>query len=517
MWLWVGAGVLTVVLTIGIIWYAASKKKEKPSQHGNKVNHTGGCKNKVPKPSQIAETDSWTPTIKSNSLLVLLGVAGVVAVTIILAYAFKSVKTMLPQGLGGGSPSPPPGAMHQNATVMAWVIKLGMIGAMGYGAWQFCPELSTGLVEGFFSAPNEQPDAPSQPKPHRPPQPKITLPPISPKPPVKLALIVTLDYLGTSSKLPSTKFDSGRMYGILKTTYGFQSIRVMHDDLKRGHPMYPTVQNVKAQIIAIVAEARRLHNLGRRCSLFIYYSGHGGTGWSSAESTNDKECLVLRDGKLWDTELNEILADQIPYLTTAFVMADACHSGTLLDLRYRYDSDVRVWNERSRPSAERRGRPGFAKVHTPNDPTRKSPGRLYYLSGCGDGEKSVELGYRTWLGEIKPISGGALTLAFEELLKNPRRQNFTIEEMVMWIIGNVQNSKGCMNQTPLLSRNFRSNRSTSFADAINGRDHTPPGGDNRNPHGVRVRLNERPPHAAHVVMGVPVKLYRGKGSRNQGS
>jgi len=319
---------------------------------------------------------------------------------------------------------------------------------------------------------------------------------------------------GTGSRLPSTIFDGDRMHRILHTTYGFRDIRVMHDDLNQGHTMYPTVQKVKAQIIAIVAEARRLHDLGRRCSLFIYYSGHGGTGPSSAESTNDKECLDLRCGQLWDTELNEILADQIPYLTTAFVMADACHSGTLLDLRYRYDSDPRgrVWKRRSRISAERRGRTEkFAKEHTPNDPT--SPGRLYYLSGCGDGEKSVELSYTNWRGEIKSISGGALTLSFEELLENPRGQNFTIEKMVIWIIGNVQNAKGC-SQTPLLSRNFRSNRCTSFADAINGRDHTPQGGDYRNPHGVRGRLNERPPHG---VMGVPVKLHRGNGPRNQGS
>jgi len=321
---------------------------------------------------------------------------------------------------------------------------------------------------------------------------------MGPDPPVKLALIVRLSYLGTGDALPSTEFDQYRMYAILRDTYGFRNITVMHDDRKPGNPLYLTVANVRTQIKRIVAEARRLHNRGKRCALFFYYTGHGDTGYASGESANNKECLYLRGEfledewvtELWDEELNQILANQIPYLTEAFVMVDACHSGTLLDLRHRYDSDPRVWERITRSRAEWRGRTGFAKEHTPDDKTRTSPGRLYYLSGCRDGETSQGIRYTDMSGKVLSISGGALTLAFEQLIKDRSKgRNFQIEAMVDWIIANVKGEKGCKNQTPLLSRNFDSNKSIGFADAIDGRDHFSQGGDNRNPHGVRIKTN----------------------------
>ncbi|KDQ55377.1 hypothetical protein JAAARDRAFT_334383 [Jaapia argillacea MUCL 33604] len=103
----------------------------------------------------------------------------------------------------------------------------------------------------------------------------------------------------------------------------------------------PTKHNMLAAMQWLVRDAKRGD------SLFIHYSGHGGqsrdldgdevSGYDDVIFPVDSEV----NGDITDDELNATLARPLPAGCRLTALFDSCHSGSILDLDYGYDSQAR--------------------------------------------------------------------------------------------------------------------------------------------------------------------------------
>jgi metacaspase-1 len=158
------------------------------------------------------------------------------------------------------------------------------------------------------------------------------------EPPRKLALCMGLNYVGTDGELSGCINDVTNEVQMLVQHLGFQpaNITVLTDDTA----VKPTLRNMTA---ALIKMAELTHELETVEELYIAYSGHG--TWQTDDGTDEldrrDECLVPLDyesaGMLSDDVLNNVFALFHPRVRVT-VKIDACHSGTMLDLRYRYVS-----------------------------------------------------------------------------------------------------------------------------------------------------------------------------------
>ena len=97
----------------------------------------------------------------------------------------------------------------------------------------------------------------------------------------------------------------------------------------------PTAENILQHIDAFVTRALKENFT----CLWFHYSGHGTyiTDRSDDEKDGRDECLVGCDGKLVsDDELLVRLVRRLPPHVKLTCVVDCCHSGTQMDLKYRY-------------------------------------------------------------------------------------------------------------------------------------------------------------------------------------
>lgn len=201
----------------------------------------------------------------------------------------------------------------------------------------------------------------------------------------KLALLMGLAYRGTSKELP------GCIPDILATrkkllTYGYteQDIGVMTDD----SPNPPTRSNMMRALLRLCDISYEDPEV---TEIWISYSGHGSyvRDYSGDEDDGRDECLVPLDyetaGMISDDELNSVLA-LIRQNVRVIWICDACHSETMLDLKYRYIQGVK---------------------HAIENQTSKIRCNCLMISGCKDTQTSADT-----YGLIDPNEySGAMTAA----------------------------------------------------------------------------------------------------------
>jgi hypothetical protein len=128
--------------------------------------------------------------------------------------------------------------------------------------------------------------------------------------------------------------------------------------------------------------------------VFFHYSGHGGLirDADGDEVSGFDGCIYpINNGNMEsisDDELRARIAMKIPTGSKCFVILDACHSGTAVDLRCLWDAHA-----------------PRSLTYTEDKKYNKTPGTVMFLSGCSDSQYSAD----TIDKNGKPC--GALTMA----------------------------------------------------------------------------------------------------------
>ena len=200
----------------------------------------------------------------------------------------------------------------------------------------------------------------------------------------KAALLIGINYHNTSNELNGCENDIYATKKVLINNYGFneKDILILTETEKE-----PTRQNILAGIDWLVKKADE--GFG---SLWFQYSGHGYyfKDKNGDEADGYDECIVTSDNYvILDDEFRSRLVNKVRSDSKLFCLFDCCHSGTMLDLRFKYKPDENRVELENRVSASC---------------------NIITLSGCRDDQESADAWFTSsW--------AGALTKNFLEVLK----------------------------------------------------------------------------------------------------
>ena len=225
----------------------------------------------------------------------------------------------------------------------------------------------------------------------------------------KKAVLIGINYVGTSAELKGCVNDVTNIAGILMTTRGYlpANVRTLTDS-----------QATKAGTMEAIRWLVSKNKPGD--TLVFYYSGHGSTIVDKNGDETDKkdEVLVPADystqGFIDDDWLYKNLAAKVPAGVTLYGFTDCCHSGTMLDMRLCYDSTAKL-------------KTGTLKIGMPFVPSNWTdsysftmqrnatlPGNVVLFSGCQDNQTSAD-------AFINNTAQGAFTYCFIAFLKQNTR------------------------------------------------------------------------------------------------
>ena len=156
----------------------------------------------------------------------------------------------------------------------------------------------------------------------------------------KRALLIGINYVGQEGELSGCHNDVNNMKHYLKVVEGFQEseMMILMDDDKHTKP---TRDNILESFQTLALSSKP----GDSC--LLHYSGHGGTIRDSNNDEVDRfdETLVPLDfataGQIRDDDLFKSLVQIIPQGVLLTCIMDSCHSGSVLDLPYKYVADGR--------------------------------------------------------------------------------------------------------------------------------------------------------------------------------
>ncbi|KAK9817527.1 hypothetical protein WJX74_008370 [Apatococcus lobatus] len=152
------------------------------------------------------------------------------------------------------------------------------------------------------------------------------------------SLLIGINYTGSQSQLNGCINDVHNVQRWL-TSVGFppdpNSMLVLTDD-QQDPRLRPTRENMINAFRWLVGGTQPGD------SLFLHYSGHGGTvkDVSNDEASGHDSTLIPVDyesaGQIIDDELYEVLVKPLPQGVKMHAILDCCHSGTIFDLPFSY-------------------------------------------------------------------------------------------------------------------------------------------------------------------------------------
>jgi hypothetical protein len=213
---------------------------------------------------------------------------------------------------------------------------------------------------------------------------------------VKKCLLIGINYTGTGSKLNGCINDSENLKELLKKNRYFAENQItMMNDKKQG-ALKPTKANILRQFRELIKFANA--NKGKEVRLFVSYSGHGVgvKDHSNEESDGQDEALCPIDyeraGFIIDDDIRRNFVNKLPSNVKLVMLVDACHSATMLDLKYGYLVDNK----------------NTYKVGGKILPT---PCEVIALSGCRDNQTSADA-WEHDPHQNKNEAQGAMTASF---------------------------------------------------------------------------------------------------------
>lgn len=208
----------------------------------------------------------------------------------------------------------------------------------------------------------------------------------------KKALLIGINYFGTSAELGGCINDVHKWKELLVNTYGFDTndMVILTDD--QGDPMKkPTLSSIRSGMRWLVAGA---------CPgdvLFLQYSGHGSQQPSKSQNESDgkDECLCpcdfQRSGMLVDDEIFDLVVRPLASGVKLTIILDCCHSGTAVDLPF-------IWHGEGDGYWDEVG----GTIYTAGD--------VQMFSGCEDDQTSADVA-------MCGARGGAMTLAMTKAIE----------------------------------------------------------------------------------------------------
>ena len=151
----------------------------------------------------------------------------------------------------------------------------------------------------------------------------------------KAALLIGINYRGTDSELNGCINDIVHTEKVLRDEYGFIDIKRLTDDTH----MKPTGANIVRELYDLVL---RTYTQDLR-QIWVSYSGHGYfvRDQGGDEKDGRDEVIIPIDcdtnGYVSDDLIRRVLSMANPK-TKCVCIFDCCHSGTVLDLKYKYEA-----------------------------------------------------------------------------------------------------------------------------------------------------------------------------------
>jgi len=248
----------------------------------------------------------------------------------------------------------------------------------------------------------------------------------------KRALLVGINYRGTSGELRGCINDIINIREmLLKIGYKHENIRMMSDD----HKELPTKHKIAMGLIWLMKNEK-----DDSMDLFFHYSGHG--SWVFDKNSDEKdgrdECLVpidyKRNGMLHDDDIKTIIEDNLTSNSNLFSLIDACHSGSMMDLKYNIMCE-KIDKSDNNVDAEFK-----IETHKYNGTIK---GTVIAVSGCEDTQTSAD-------AYIERRFQGALTYSFLDTMRK-HQNKLTYEDLMKGIYEVVKG--GNYEQSPTMSSN----------------------------------------------------------------
>lgn len=243
----------------------------------------------------------------------------------------------------------------------------------------------------------------------------------------KYAILVGLNYIGSEAQLNGCWNDMYSLIGYLtKCGYDTNDILFLSDQVSNCkydntgkfigiNELFPTKKN-------IIKSIQNIYNKVKPGDTITFaYSGHGGQKIDTNVDENDRRdetIYVYSDDlesycELVDDELNNILVDTLPFGVKLVCIFDSCHSGSVLDLSYRYDIIMALLNRNIKKP-----------FNISNENREKIVRDIICFSGCRDNQTSAD-------AYINDKYNGALTACLLTVLNDKSSLNMTWEDVLI--------------------------------------------------------------------------------------
>ena len=244
----------------------------------------------------------------------------------------------------------------------------------------------------------------------------------------KIALLIGINYIGTSAQLNGCQNDVIKIKEVIKSNYNY-----MESDINMLIDKEGCIQPTKFNILTA------LNTIYIKCKkevideVFIYYSGHGTNiiDVDRDETDGKDECIVPLDytksGIITDDLIYKFLSQLAPVKKKIILIFDSCNSASCTDLPFSF-----TLNNANR----------IVKQNLSKRKPISNNKNIFVLSGCLDAKVSYDV------REPDGTPCGLLSYNFRKTLEQ-FNYNCTIEQLLL----NIKKGFGKTDQTPVLSVN----------------------------------------------------------------
>lgn len=244
------------------------------------------------------------------------------------------------------------------------------------------------------------------------------------------ALLIGINYVGTSAQLNGCQNDVIKMKEVMKTHYGYKEKNIITLMDRQGF-ISPTATNIIQQLNSLYLKAKR----GLVNEIYIHYSGHGTSiiDRNRDETDGRDECIVPLDyaksGVITDDLIYSFLSKISPVKKITWIF-DSCNSASCSDLPYSYTLNnsnqiIKQVLSKRRPIANNKN--------------------IFVLSGCLDAKVSYD---------VRESDGTPCGLLSYNLRKTLEQYGYSCT--ISQLLTNIKKEFGSNDQTPVLSVNSNS-------------------------------------------------------------